>query len=161
MKIDSWRKMIQYGFIHSVIIMLTYVCFCCIVYALVDGQYFINKGATEEILNGISFNTIRIVGVGISALANVLLLRYTHFKYLFVYIIVRSMSYIALYALIFLGMSVAFDILGDLSNFPLNTFDSIYYALAIFPLGSVIGIIIAVVINTIRNMQQAKSSENI
>lgn len=146
MRIDSWKKSVNYGLLYAVITFGVFTVFTCFVhYILLQGEEFIGKDETVYYIRGISFYTVNAVGVVLSMMVPILFLRYKSIKYLPLNLLVSSIFYCLLY-IVFLcfGEIISFGLL-----YPLENFDTIIYAIIAFPIGSFIGSIIAIVINAV------------
>ena len=147
MKISSWKKSTTVALLNALItfaVLTVFVCF--IYYVFLNGEEFIGKDKTVYIINGISFYSLILIGVILSAFVPIIFLKFEAAKYLITYCICSSIIYVILY-IFFLscGEIISFGFL-----YPLENFDTMIYAVFSFPLGSAIGTVISIAIHFIK-----------
>lgn len=145
LKIDSSKKAIVAGVILGFCVFFAYALFTCLLHYLFNGEHFIDKGATKESINGISFSVVQSIAVVISAVIPILLIRYKKVDYYVLSIFIAVALYI-LFFVIYIVYVGAMPIEKAL-KFPMNSFDALYYGIFNFPLGAVIGILVNAVVN--------------
>ena len=147
MKMISWKKSITVGLLNALITFAMLTVFVCFIYyVFLNGEEFIGKDKTVYVINGISFYSLIVIGIILSAFVPIIFLKFESAKYLITYCICSSMMYAILY-IIFLsfGEMISFGFL-----YPLENFDTIVYAVFSFPLGSAIGTVISIAIHFIK-----------
>ena len=148
----SFRQNISQGIIIHII-------FSCVVCALSEGEGFITYWETHEVINGISFNTIKIVGVCLASLVPILLCRGKDFKGYLKYIISSSLVFVAVCVFEWISIFIVFYI-SQIANvdiiFPLNTYDSLFFAFMYFPIGGFLGTLISIIANAILSILKKK-----
>ena len=142
MKIVSWKNSITVGLLNALITFTMLTVFVCFThYVLLNGEEFIGKDKTVYIINGISFYSLSVIGVILSAFVPIIFLKFKSAKYLITYCICSSIIYVILYIIFVLfGEIISFGFL-----YPMENFDTIIYAAFIFPLGSAMGTVIAII----------------
>jgi len=154
LKITNQKKAVVSGILAGIYIILAGVVMMYIFSTLTMGESFYSNG---EIINGFThFQFVFVMGL-IVAIVSFFSLKYDNKEYLFLYISWLIMSYILIQFLLILII--------NLNNFnmkltPLYTFDYIGYALIPIPIGSIIGTIIAIITNSIRNKKRLKGETN-
>ncbi len=146
---------VKRGVLSGLITGIIHIVFSCVVCALCEGSGFITYQETHEVINGISFNTVKTVGVCLASLVPIILCRFKDFKGYLKYIISSSLFFGMVYALEYISILIVFYISADII-FPLNTYDSLFFALRYFPIGCFLGTLIAVIVNVILNVLQKK-----
>ena len=152
MKVDSIKKSLVAGIVLGSCVFLVYTLFTCFIYYLLNGENFVYKGEIRNVINGISFDAVKIVAVVISTVIPIMLVRYkkiTHYIFTILIAVVLYIAYFSAYlvALSYVPIEMAI-------NFPMNSFDAFIYGLVNFPLGAIIGIIINVGVNFLINRKQ-------
>jgi len=149
LKIDSNKKAVISGVLLGTCVFCAYALFTCLLYYLLGGENFVYKGETRDVVNGISFNVVQIMAVVISAVIPILLIRYKKIYYYELSVFIG----IALYALYFIAYFVCLSSMPiEMAlRFPMNSFDAIIFGIFNFPFGAIIGIIINVGVNFLRN----------
>ena len=142
MKIVSWKNSITVGLLNALITFTMLTVFVCFThYVLLNGEEFIGKDKTVYIINGISFYSLIVIGVILSAFVPIIFLKFKSAKYLITYCICSSIIYVILY--------IIFVLFGEIISlgflYPMENFDTIIYAAFIFPLGSAMGTVIAII----------------
>ena len=142
MKIVSWKNSITVGLLNALITFTMLTVFVCFThYVLLNGEEFIGKDKTVYIINGISFYSLSVIGVILSAFVPIIFLKFKSAKYLITYCICSSIIYVILYIIFVLfGEIISFGFL-----YPMENFDTIIYAAFIFPLGSAMGTVISII----------------
>lgn len=151
MEINSWKNSIKCGFLYALITFGVLTIFTCFVYYfLLQGEEFIGKQGTVNNINGISFYIVNAAGTILSMLVPIFLLRYSTVKYLPLSLLISSISYCLLYILFCcFGEVISFGVL-----YPLESFDTLIYAIIAFPIGSAVGTIISIIININKNKKR-------
>ena len=148
-------KSIRIGLISGFATIIIYIAFSYSVNVLTKGECFITYWQTHEIINGISFDVLKAIGICLSSFVPIILCRYKNAKEVFKYLISACLAYVSLYMLIWVSIYIvaliSFVTKVDL-KFPLNTWDSMFFALLYFPIGSFVGTLISIVINLILNI---------
>ena len=142
MKIVSWKNSITVGLLNALITFTMLTVFVCFThYVLLNGEEFIGKDKTVYIINGISFYSLIVIGVILSAFIPIIFLKFKSAKYLITYCICSSIIYVILY--------IIFVLFGEIISlgflYPMENFDTIIYAAFIFPLGSSMGTVISII----------------
>nr|QGT51197.1 hypothetical protein Firmicute1046_2730 [uncultured Firmicutes bacterium] len=151
MKITSAKNAVLFGITYAGLTFLAYVTFTCLVDILLQGQYFISKSATPAAINGIPFWALELSGGIISAIVSIVSIRYALTKYVFIAIITSIITYIAFFCCVLCGLTIIVYISAEIAtSIPLNSFDSLFFGLFVFPIGAAAGTIIAIVINEIQ-----------
>lgn len=155
-RINSWKQSVKSGLLNGIITSVLLTIFVCFVhYVLLGQEEFIGKAETLDHIGIFSFKVIQIVGALLSACVPIFLLRYSKFKFLYLYAFLSSALYVLLYIfLLFFGEIISFGFL-----YPMENFDTIVYACVSFPIGSVIGTIISIIINSMNNKKQQRESK--
>jgi len=148
MRMNSWRNAALVGVIYPIATFVAYIAFTYFISFLTNGEPFITKDETLDMVAGIPFDYIRVGGVILSAIISMAILWYDDTEYFGLCISISFVFYIALCFADFISLAPYFE--------PLNTFDSIYYMTIIFPIGSGIGMIGSLVINEIVNWRRQK-----
>ena len=154
MRITSKKKAIGVGFVYGTVVFLVYFLFCCAVLYLLDGEFFSGKGGIRDVVNGISRVAVETIGTIIAVCIPVFLMRYKSIDLYMISIFVA----VLLYVVCFVGNII---ILGSIPvelalKSPLNSFDALWYGMVIFPLGSIIGMVVNTVINFLINRAERK-----
>lgn len=153
-------KSIRNGLISGMTTIIIYVAFSCIVNVLTKGENFITYWKTHETINGISFNIVKVIGVCLASFVPIILCRYKNGKEFFKYLISSCLTYVSLYMLIWVSIYifVLISIVArvDIAHHPLNTFDSMFFAVMFFPIGSFAGTMISIFINLVLNTYAKK-----
>ena len=128
-------KNLIYGVAYGLTVFMTYILFTLIIYLLTGGEHFISKSETVDILNGTSRIAVNISAL-ITAVVPASIFTTIYKKDNFIpTVFFAVLSYIILMII----SATVWEM--QAFNF-LNSFDSLYYGLFIFPLGSLIGIVI-------------------
>ena len=150
---------IKSGVISGMTTGIIHIIFSCVVCALSKGEGFITYCETHEVINGISFNTIKIVGVCLASLVPILLCRGKDFKGYLKYIISSSLVFVAVCVFEWISIFIVFYI-SQIANvdiiFPLNTYDSLFFAFMYFPIGAFLGTLISIIANAILSILKKK-----
>lgn len=154
MEITSTKKAVGVGLIYGTVVFFVYFLFCCAVLYLLDGEFFSGKGGTRDVVNGISLVAVETAGIIISMSIPVFLLRYKSIDLYMISIFVA----VLLYVICFMGNII---ILGSIpvelaKKNPLNSFDALLFGMVIFPLGSIIGMVVNTVVNFLINRKERK-----
>lgn len=155
MKINSTKKSLLRGVAYGVLTFAVYIAFTCLLYYYLNGENFINKDKTVEMINGVSFIGVEIAGVVISSLIPIFLIRYKSVDYYITSVFVAILIYSFLFITYFVLKSAM--PLSLVQNSPLNSFDAIYYGIVIFPFGALIGLLITPIINFVINAIHKRS----
>ena len=152
MKIDSNKKAILAGALLGTCVFFAYVIFTCLLYYFMGGENFVYKGETRDIVNGISFNLVKIMSFVISAVIPILLIRYKKICYYELSVFIA----VVLYALYFIAYFVCLSSMPiEMAlKFPMNSFDAIIFGIFNFPLGAIIGILLNIGVNFLINKKQ-------
>lgn len=156
MKINSWKQALKSGILSGIILFVEYVAFVFIMSYLTDGQTFIKYDITIEKIGIIYFDFVTILGVILFSTVPVIILRYQKIKYIFLYVLSGTLVLIVLYCLVWGILQLIYCILDDIIYCPLNTFDGVYYAILLFR-GSGMGVLLALIINLIKNKSLEKN----
>lgn len=160
MQADTWKKAVLCGVIYGALTLVAYIVFTCAVYYIMGGETFIYKDETRETLNGISFTALEIIGGLVSALIPVFFIRCkTVGNYLISIgsgIITYALGFVIVYAIMFLIFFFVLSAGAEYCIFPLNTFDFLFYGIAVFPTGAFAGMAVTAVVNCIINMKKRK-----
>ncbi len=150
---------IRSGLISGFATVIVYIVFSWIVNVLTKGECFITYWETHEIINGISYNALKAIGICLASFVPIIVCRYKNAKEFFKYLISACLTYVLLYMLIWVSIYIVVLISlitkVDL-KFPLNTWDSMFFALIYFPVGSFVGTLISIVVNLILNIRSKK-----
>ena len=132
---SRFGKFLICGTAYGLTVFITYILFTLIIYLLTGGKHFILKSETVDMLNGISRTAVNISAL-ITAVVPASIFTTIYKKDNFIpTVFFAVLSYIILMIIsTTLWQMQAFNFL--------NSFDSLYYGLFIFPLGSLIGIVI-------------------
>lgn len=152
MKVNSNKKAVVAGVILGTCVFFAYALFTCFLYYLLNGENFVYKGETRDIINGISFNVVKNVAVVISAVTPILLIRYKKIAHYGLSIFIAMILYIVYFVVYFVCLS-SMPIEMAL-KFPMNSFDALIYGIFNFPLGAIIGILLNCGINFLHNKKQ-------
>ena len=152
-------KSIRIGLISGFSTIIIYIVFSYIVNVLTKGECFNTYWQTHEIINGISFNVLKVIGMCLASFVPIILCRYKNAKEVFKYLISACLTYALLFELIWVSIYIvvliSFVTKVDL-KFPLNTWDSMSFALLYFPVGSFVGTLISIVTNLVLNICSKK-----
>ncbi|MBQ1947240.1 MAG: hypothetical protein II359_01340, partial [Clostridia bacterium] len=150
---------IKSGVISGLTTGIIHIIFSCVVCALSEGEGFITYWKTHEVINGISFNTVKIVGICLASLVPILLCSGKDFKGYLKYIISSSLVFVAVCVFEWLSVFIVFYI-SETANvdiiFPLNTYDSLFFAFIYFPMGAFLGTLISIIANAVLNISKKK-----
>jgi len=152
LKINSTKKAFLAGIVFGTLVFLVYVLFTCFICYLLNGENFVYKDKTRDVINGISFNAVMNIAVVISAAIPVLLIRYKNITHYIFSVFIAAVLYIVY----FCGYLVCLPLIPMelVVKFPLNSFDAFIYGIFNFPLGAVIGILLNCLINFLINRKQ-------
>lgn len=138
LRISSIKTCGKSALAQSILSVIFCIVYTYIVLILTNGEEFVGKADTYEMINGIRYDFILIMCGVFAALIPIFLLRYDSLKYLFVYIPLSGALYI------FLMLLCILFVIDD-------NFDLIFYALSSVPIGSAVGTLTAIVINLLIN----------
>ncbi len=141
-KIDSWKKANNSALVQVVVSVLVCILYHFIIYILTGGEEFVGKQPTKEVINGIRYDVVLIVCGVLAGIIPIVSLKYKNIKFLFLYIPLSILYY---FVIMFLVICIIEDY---------NVFDLINYAITSIPIGSLIGTVIAIIINTIKNRKE-------
>ena len=141
-KIDSWKKANNSALVQVVVSVLVCILYHFIIYILTGGEEFVGKQPTKEVINGIRYDVVLIVCGVLAGIIPIVSLKYKNIKFLFLYIPLSILYYLVI-------MFLVICIIEDY-----NVFDLINYVITSIPIGSLIGTVIAIIINTIKNRKE-------
>lgn len=147
MKISNWRRALLMGVISAFATTLGCIAFTYIINILTGEIAVVSVSMYPDMqtLAGVYVPIVLISGGVLSALISLLLLRYTSAKFLFVYLPISMMLYIALYLFVY------FIILPLAKNTALCTWDFLLYSTILFPAGAAVGTLISIILNQVKN----------
>ena len=146
MKINSKKKAVITGLVSGTCTFVAFALFTCFLYFLLDGEFFVSKGATRDSINGISFNVVKIAAVVVSSVIPMLLIQFKNISYYILCLVIATVLYIV-YFVAYLFCVFSLPIEWAL-NFPMNSFDALFYGGFYFPLGAIIGALFNLLINS-------------
>lgn len=141
-KIDSWKKANNSALVQVVVSVLVCILYHFIIYILTGGEEFVGKQPTKEVINGIRYDVVLIVCGVLAGIIPIVSLKYKNIKFLFLYIPLSILYYLVI---MFLVLCIIEDY---------NVFDLMNYAITSIPRGSLIGTVIAIIINAIKNRKE-------
>ncbi len=141
-KIDTLEKTNKSALVHAVSTVLFAIVYSYIIMFLTDGEDFVGKDTTQKVINGIRHDVVLVICGAFSGMIPITLLKYSKIKYIPLCVVLSIIYYL---------MILFFYLL--VSN-PNNVFDLITFATTSIPIGYFIGVIIAIIINTIENRKQ-------
>ena len=141
MRINSAKKAVFAGFLYAIMLFGLYIIFTYSIACLTEGAHFVTQGDNLMVVNGVSFVFVQIAGVILSALLPIFFLRYDSTENCSICIFIAAICYIIMF---FLLLFLPWKVIKDS---PLNSFDAVIYGIFIFPLGSVIGLLAAGIVN--------------
>lgn len=150
MKMDSWKKSMQTGFLLGFVTYAVWFVFTIAVYYLCGRENYIESDSMREVINGFSFMHINVFGAIAASLVPFFVLRYDEVKYVLLCVITAPVMYLFLF---FITLVVPEVLFGGL-DYPLETFDAKFYATMTFPLGSIIGTLWSVVFKALLKPKQ-------
>ena len=136
-KIDSWKKANKSALMQATLSVLFCIVYTYVVMIFTKGEEFVSKQPTQEIVNGIRHDIVLVICGILAGLIPIILLRYTESKFLSLYF---PMSIIYYFVIMLLCVLFVID----------DNFDLITYALTSVPIGSCIGNVFAILINSYR-----------
>ena len=105
-----------------------------------DGEEFVGKQPTKEMINGIKYNVVLVVCGIVAGLIPIMLLKFTKLKFLCLYL---PMSIIYYFIIMLLCVLFVID----------DNFDLINYALVPIPIGSFVGTVVAMAFHYCNNIK--------
>ena len=147
MKISNWWRALLMGVISAFATTLVCIVFTYVVHTLTNGVpvFPVSLYPDMQTVDSFYIPVVLIIGSVLSALVSLSLLRYTSVKFLFVYTPISIVLYVSSY---FVIQSI------DIINTPLNSWDYLLYYIMLFPLGAVVGTIISIITNQVRNYRK-------
>ncbi len=148
MKTVSWKAALKNGVVTGVISFAAFAIFTCFLnYFILDGITFYESA--NAAINGISFTTVNIIYVVLSAIVPVIFLRYEKIKFL---LLNSGIAFVVFEVLaLLLTVLIMYGIVNIFGLYVQYTFEILSYALVMVPVGSVLGTVIAIIINAILN----------
>lgn len=138
--IDSWKKANKMAFVQALLSVIWCVVYTYVITFLTGGEGFVEKHASYETLNGISY-TQALVGCGcMMALIPIIMLRFSKLKFACLYVPMSLLYYLAL---MFICVGFIID----------DNFDLIVYAITSVPVGTLSGTIIAILISLFKKIK--------
>ena len=138
------KKTLLNGLLFGSLSSILCVVFICVVDLVLDGQHYITQDPTISVIDGIPFWSINLIGIVVSIIITFLVLKNKSYKYIEnigMSFAIGAVIYAIFVVLHFIIMSaIPSDIVLE---YPLNSFDAIYYEIVIFPIGMLIGAILA------------------
>ena len=134
-KINSSKTANKSALLHAFLSVLICVIYTYVIMIFTDGEEFIGKDITRDVINGIRHKDVLVVCGILVGLVPIIFLRYTDIKFLALYYPSRVLYFLAIifvYAYIFYCPSI---------------FDLISFVTSSVPIGSFVGTVIAVLIN--------------
>lgn len=156
MEMDSFKKSLKMGLLSGACSYLLYVVFVlCIGYITKWHSFWVITGESAVLRfqphNIISWEISTIVGLVLASLVPVFLMRYEKVKYAFAYIGISLIACVWLYGTTLGAYYMIGDMMQTVLHCPFATFDSVYYFIFVFLLGSAIGTVASFVMNFMRN----------
>ena len=156
MEMDNCKKSLKTGVLSGACSYLLYVVFVlCIGYITKWHNFWVITGESAVLRfqphDIISWEISTIVGLVLASMVPVFLMRYEKLKYAFAYIGISLIACIWLYGTTLGAYYMIGDMMKTVLNCPFATFDSIYYFVFVFLLGSAIGTVASFVLNFMRN----------
>lgn len=150
MKIDSWKKAMQGGFLFGLITYALLAVFTTVVYYMCGRENFIAPESMHEAIGGLSFMHVNVVGAIVAALVPFFALSYKSVKYVPLCFFTAAVMYLFVF---FISLVVPEVIFGGL-DYPLETLDAKFYATMTFPLGTFVGTVWSVIFKAVIKMKQ-------
>ena len=156
MEMDNIKKSLKMGVLSGACSYALYVVFVlCIGFITKWHSFWVITGESAVLRfqphNSISWEMTTIVGLVLASLVPVCMMRYEKIKYAFSYIGISLIACVWLYGTTLGAYYMIGDMMKTVLNCPFATFDSIYYFVFVFLLGSVIGTVVSFIMNFMRN----------
>lgn len=156
MEMNNFKKSLKMGVLSGLGTYLLYVLFVVVIGMLTGWKAFWAfdeaTGTYLRQVNGvISWEITNVIGLILASLVPVLMMRYEKMKYAFSYIGISLIACIWLYGTTLGAYFMIGDMMKTVLHCPFATFDSVYYFIFVFLLGSAIGTVVSFVINAMRN----------
>ena len=156
MEMNNMKQSLKMGALSGLVTYLLYVVFVVVIGMMTGWKAFwvFDEAANTYIrqVNGvISWEITNILGLILASLVPVLMMRYEKFKFAFSYIGISFLLFIWLYGTTLGAYFMIGDMMKTALYCPFATFDSVYYFIFVFVLGSAIGTLVSFVMNAIRN----------
>ncbi len=138
--INSWKAANKTAFIQAVLTVILCVVYTYVITFLTGGEGFVEKHASYEALNGISHTQALVCCGCLVSLIPIVMLRVSKIKFAWLYVPMSLLYYLAL---MFICVGFIID----------DNFDLIVYAITSVPVGTLSGMIIAVLINLFKKIK--------
>ncbi len=138
--INSWKAANKTAFIQAFLTVILCVVYTYVITFLTGGEGFVEKHASHETLNGISHTQALVCCGCLASLIPIIMLRVSKIKFAWLYVPMSLLYYLAL---MFICVGFIID----------DNFDLIVYAITSVPVGTLSGMIIAVLINLFKKIK--------